>query len=70
MTKSKKKRCALKGCKVKVSFINPPCICNKTYCSSHRLITTHNCPVDQRKRETEKLKIELVDVNFEKVIQI
>lgn len=72
MTKSKKtkRRCALKGCKKKISFIDPPCICEKTYCSSHRLITSHSCPIDQRKRETDKLKVDLADAKFEKIIQI
>ena len=72
MTKSKKskRRCALKGCKKKISFIDPPCICEKTFCSAHRLITLHGCSVDQRKREANKLTVELADANFEKVIQI
>ena len=72
MTKSKKvkRRCALKGCKKKISFIDPPCICQKTFCSAHRLITLHGCSVDQRKRETEKLTVDLADAKFEKIIQI
>ncbi len=72
MTKSKKvkRRCALKGCKKKISFIDPPCICQKTFCSAHRLITLHGCSVDQRKREAEKLTVDLADAKFEKIIQI
>ena len=72
MTKSKKVklRCALKGCKKKISFIDPPCICQKTFCSAHRLITLHGCSVDQRKREAEKLTVDLADAKFEKIIQI
>ena len=44
--KKKKNRCAMKGCKKKLTLMAYTCQCDKKYCALHRMPEDHNCSFD------------------------
>ena len=60
-------RCAVDGCKKKLTNVekNIKCVCNKTYCSKHRMPETHNCTYDYTKD-----KVVVIGCEQKKLIKI
>lgn len=41
--KNLKKRCNFEGCRKKLKLTDLACVCEKRFCSHHRIKTCHNC---------------------------
>ena len=65
-------RCSCEGCKKKLKLIHFDCQCGGKFCSTHRYMNAHNCPLIQKNKNTckETIKANNPEVNFSKVIKI
>ena len=66
MSVKKKIRC--KVCRKKLGLTAIPCKCKNCYC--YKCKADHKCTFDYNKEQIEKLKKELVKVEFQKVDKI
>ena len=51
--KKRKNICQYKDCKKKLSFMNFSCLCEKKFCSLHRLPEDHECTFDYKSHGRE-----------------
>lgn len=54
------KRCALPGCKKRLTLTDFDCKCGMRYCTSHRYSESHNCAYDYKKDHASHLSTVLV----------
>lgn len=62
-TKSKRLRCDFQGCTKRIGVIEAlclKCLCEKTFCSSHRFFKDHECTFDYQKKGRECLEKQLL----------
>jgi hypothetical protein len=48
-------RCALEGCKKKLSLVDYACKCTKVYCAAHRVPETHECKFNYKEEHKKNL---------------
>ena len=51
----KKNRCAVSGCKRKLTLTDFPCRCGKIHCPTHRFSDDHGCTYDYKKDAKQEL---------------
>ena len=69
-TISKKNKCELEGCNIKLKLTNFKCKCNKTFCNMHTYYINHNCEYDYKLDSTKKLEKNLIEVKSDKFERI
>ena len=55
VTGAKKNRCAVEGCKRRLTLTDFACRCGKTCCPSHRFSDDHACTYDYKKDAKQEL---------------
>ena len=50
-------KCQCKGCKKRLTLVEATiqCKCGKVFCSKHRLCENHNCSIDHKDKDVDRL---------------